>query len=507
MAIHTTLDASVIRANAELARRQRFPDPVVVMEEKEAEDVQAFESYGEWLKVYRPDMRWDYPHFVLMQGRLDEITSGDQDRQVFAVGIRHGKTEHNTIGYIAYRLHQDPTTRVILCMYKEKIAHKVSREIRKLCTRTLGIQLSDEKNTAGEWETAQGGGLVAIGRSGVASLNADLVVVDDAVADRAEAESPAIRDKTWDWMSSDVMSRMEPHTAVIVSGSRWHSDDMMGRIKDRYSDRWDWLVLQGVAEYTEEDEFLDELGRQEGELLWPELRGEKWMEDERVALGSYAFSSQMQLRPRPRSGGMFHWEWFHMMDSIPTQGQLIRYWDLAGTDPTPTGDPDYSSGALACRMMDGRTAFLDVDRFRLSPAKRDARIRMQAKQDLVKYRGRITYWFERETGIGGTDRTKALILSLHNLGMVCYSEPATGSKRDRADPLAAKAEAGNVVLCPDGTEPEGELGGPWHDRFRLEMCEFTGTGGGHDDQCDAASGAENKLNVPISTVSSEQASI
>lgn len=468
----------VLRCEAELERREKFPDQVAVTADA------GFMPYGEWLAKYRPEFRWDYPHMKLMQGRLDNITLGKFDRQVFAIAIRHGKTQHNTVGYIAYRIHQDPTCPIILAMYKEDIALTFSREIRALC-RSLGVQMSIERDAAGEWETTSGGGLLAQGRSGLASRNAKLIVIDDMVGERAEAESPATRESTWFWFSNDVMARVEPGTAVIVNGSRWHMDDALARIKDRYGDRWDWLTLQGVAEYAPTDKWLDELGREEGELLWPELRPQSWMDDERVALQSYGFESLMQLNPTAREGGMFKWDWFGLLGEVPKRGRMVRYWDTAGTDPTPGGDPDYTAGVLACRMDDGRDCIVDVVRFRLSPAKRDVMMEQTAAADLKAYGARVTTWIERETGVGGKDRTNAVMLRLHNVGMKTYSEPVSGSKRDRADPVASKAQAGNLMLCP----------GKWRESYRLEMCAFTGTGGGHDDQTDATSGAVSKLNV------------
>ena len=177
-----------LRCQAELERRGRFQDLV----DADASDSAEFVPYGRWLKEHRPEFRWDYPHFQLMGSRLDEVTLGKLDRYVACIAIRHGKTQFNSVGYIAYRIHQDPTCSIILAMYKKDIALKFSREIRALC-RSLGVQMSIESDAAGEWETTSGGGLIAQGRSGLASRNAKLIVIDDMVGERAEAESPATR--------------------------------------------------------------------------------------------------------------------------------------------------------------------------------------------------------------------------------------------------------------------------------------------------------------------------
>jgi predicted phage terminase large subunit-like protein len=122
-----------------------------------------------------------------------------------------------------------------------------------------------------------------------------------------------------------------------------------------------------------------------------------------------------------------------------------------------------------------------MERFQKSVAARDARLREVCAQDLARYPGRIRWWIETEAGIAGAERTAELVRGLQAMGMPVYTEHPTGSKEIRAEPLASKAEAGNVWLCP----------GPWRDAFRSEAADFPG--GRHDDQVDAAAGADAKL--------------
>lgn len=181
---------------------------------------------------------------------------------------------------------------------------------------------------------------------------------------------------------------------------------------------------------------------------------------------------------------MFKWSWWQLIQQVPRQGQMVRYWDLAGTEPKvkkKKHDPDYTAGALACRMIDKRTALVDVERFRKSIAARDAHLETVCRADLKNYGGRIRWWIEAEAGIAGEDRTKELVGRLQALGMPVYTEHPTGNKVMRAEPLASKAEVGNVVLCE----------GDWNNDFRLEAADFPH--GTHDDQVDAAAGADSKL--------------
>jgi hypothetical protein len=110
-------------------------------------------KFGDWLTLARPEFRWDYRHFVHMQAVLDRVTASTARRVYFQVPIRHGKTEHNTIGYIAYRLERDPTTRVLLGSYNQRQAEKFSRDLRRL-VKARGVPLSKDKDGASEWETA-----------------------------------------------------------------------------------------------------------------------------------------------------------------------------------------------------------------------------------------------------------------------------------------------------------------------------------------------------------------
>jgi predicted phage terminase large subunit-like protein len=130
---------------------------------------------------------------------------------------------------------------------------------------------------------------------------------------------------------------------------------------------------------------------------------------------------------------------------------MIRYWDLAGTEPKGKGhDPDFSAGVLACRMPDLRTAIVDVARDSESHRARDVELDgRSARADLHKLPRPRHWWIETEAGIAGRGTHAALVRRLQAIGMPVSTEHPTGKKIHRAEPLASKAEAGNVVLeCP-----------------------------------------------------------
>ena len=200
--------------------------------------------FGRWIAVAQPEYQWTARHFVAMQTLLDDMTSGKIRRAYFQIPIRHGKTQHNTISYGAYRLEQNPSTRILVCSYNDRRAQKFSRDIRKLAI-ARGVTISGERDAATEWETTAGGGVQAVGSgSGVASVNADLILIDDPLGSRDDAESPAKRDQVWDWLTNDILARCEPHTGVLMTMSRWHMDDPAGRLIDQQRQRWTPLQLR-----------------------------------------------------------------------------------------------------------------------------------------------------------------------------------------------------------------------------------------------------------------------
>lgn len=463
------------------------PDHVRALLEREAIDWE-LERRGAlppnlngWMARALPSMRWDYRHFRHMHAALDRVTAGDTDRLLLQVAGRHGKTE-TTKAYIAYRLERDSATRILATTYNQTQANKLSRQIKRLA-KHRGVE-TDDRDAAQEWETPEGGGLQAVGAgAGVASVNADLIVIDDPIGSRAEAESDAHREHIWDWLTTDILARCEPHTAVVFAMPRWHADDPAGRAQERQGGRWEVVDLPGRALEEGEDPF----GRAPGEPLWPELRDEAWHKEMRQDLGEYGYASFIQCRPRPRTGAMFKWDWWQLVDDEPKPRTLVRYWDLAGTSyEGGDHDPDYTAGALAGRLEDDRAALLNVERFRASVAERDARMEEVARRDKERWGGRVSWWIEEETGIGGKERIQNLVRRIQKLGITVRTERPTGSKELRAEPLASAAEAGNVLLGP----------GEWRDAFRLEAADFPH--GSHDDQVDAAAGAYAKVSSTAS---------
>lgn len=153
---------------------------------------------------------------------------------------RHGKTQNVSRLFPAYFLGRNPDKRVILTSYSASLPEGNSRWIRTLIQMPNyrfvfpHMALALDSRAKDEWNliSPYAGGLTAIGKGGaVTGKGAELLIIDDSVKNREEAESERIRQKDWDWITSDLWTRKEPGSAVISIMTRWHDDDVHGRFR------------------------------------------------------------------------------------------------------------------------------------------------------------------------------------------------------------------------------------------------------------------------------------
>lgn len=420
-------------------------------------------AFADWLPLVSPTFNWTYRHIRYLQEHLDKVTCGEISRLMIFMPPRHFKSETVTVRYAAWRLERDPGMRVIVGAYNQTLAEKFSRKARKIVRDR--VPLSKERAAAEDWETEAGGGLRAAGvGGGVTGQGGNLIVIDDPVKNREEANSITYRDKVWDWYKDDLYTRLEPDGALILIMTRWHEDDLAGRIlASEDGPSWTAINLPANAEAD------DPLGRHPGEALCPERYDETALAGIRRVLGLSYFALYQQ-RPQPPEGGMFKRDAVGYVDAAPDDCERVRFWDKAATQDSG----DYTVGVKMGRGPDGAYYVEDVVRGQWNTAEREAKIRETAEMD-----GRATtIWLEQEPGSGGKDSAAASIRNL--AGFAAYAERSTGDKVTRAEPFAAQWGGGNVKL----------VRAAWNPAYLNELCAFPSAM--HDDQVDASSGAFNK---------------
>ena len=425
------------------------------------------DQYVQWLERVSPRWHWRWKYQLYIQSFLDQITAGQLSRLMLFVPPRHGKSEMVTIRYPVYRLERKPESRVIVGAYNQTLAEKFSRKARKLATDRLAI--SQERKAVEEWETLAGGGLRATGvGGGVTGMGADLLIIDDPVKSRKEANSKTYRDTVYDWYTDDLYTRLEPGGAIILIMTRWHEDDLAGRIL-RSDEGKDWTVVNLPAEA----EANDPLGRKPGEALNPERYPVEELQKIKNVL-KRSYYALYQQRPQEQEGDFFKRSWF-LIDALPpvTITSLVRYWDKASTKD----GGDWTAGVLMGRYG-SYYIILDIVRGQWSTGERDKHILETADKDKKRW-GRVMTVFEQEPGSSGVDAGRAMVRLLS--GYPVELDKVTGDKSSRAEPFASQAEYGFVSL----------LRAAWNEDFIDELTAFPN--GAHDDQLDGASGAFNKL--------------
>jgi predicted phage terminase large subunit-like protein len=195
----------------------------------------------------------------------------------------------------------------MLCSYAATFASRWGRRCRNLITsapQTLRCRLAKDSRAADEWETTECGGMKTAGVGGdITGRGFDFGIVDDPVKNAADAWSDTIRETHWDWWTSTFYTRAEPGASLVIVQTRWHEDDLSGRILSESAEAWDVLRFPAIAE---ED---DALGRRPGEALWPERWPVDQLERIQHEVGTWVWESLYQQRPRPGSGAIWQREW------------------------------------------------------------------------------------------------------------------------------------------------------------------------------------------------------
>lgn len=180
---------------------------------------------------------------------------------------------------------------------------RTCRNIVDLCPEELGYKMSEFSAAAGEWETNKGGVYFAAGvTQRIAGRRGDLGLIDDPFGSREDADSQARRDLVFDWYRSDFMSRLKPNACIVIISTRWHEDDLCGRLMQQERNEWTIIHLPRVVE-TPTHELNDPLGRKMGNMLWPEYFTKE--QDAELRKDARAYQANQQGEPSAASGTFF----------------------------------------------------------------------------------------------------------------------------------------------------------------------------------------------------------
>ena len=387
----------------------------------------------------------------------------------------------------------------ILASYASELSKLLSREARQIVASAAyrkifgNVELSREASSVMDWQTVdahpdsqqaisykvQAVGLLGsvTGRGGV------FLVVDDPIKNREEAESQTVRDKTWDSFTNDFMSRLAPVHVVLLIGTRWHTDDVIGRVKERNDPKNE--KYDPKFPHFEAIDF--KAMEEDGKYLFPERFGPEWYQSQFATLGPYSAAALLQGEPISKGGNLLPTDKVQYWDTVPPSLSLsaklsCRAWDLASSGKEQVkDDPDWTAGpkgfihfdetirpSMTEDQLRARCLFIvsDCRMIRAIAGPRDALIIETARED-----GALVW-----QGIEGQGGYKDAATTLQTVLLgtsVVHKITVHRDKYSRIAELHPLIDAGHLVL----------VRGPWNQLMSKQLSEFPS--GKHDDLPDA----------------------
>lgn len=432
-------------------------------------------------QVY-PNYKFYKFHATLIE-QLQGIIDGNCNRLILQVPPRTGKSLLSSILLPAAYLKAHPERFVGISSYSAELSQGFSRKARDFF-RESGGQLDPSQQAVNAWGTQGGGGLWAAGVGGaITGRSGHLLIIDDPVKNREEAESPRMMEKLWDWYASTLYTRLEPEVgAIVVIQTRWSENDMIGQLIDNEFNvsekgRENWTIVDFPALYEdagsrpllpEHCEIIPDWRTEEGQALCPQRYDEDDYERIREAIGTREFASLYQQRPAPIGGNMFDpswWQYYSHDTIMPNFDRVMLSVDCTFTDANTS---DFVVG-----MVVGQSGpnFYVLDLFR-------------ERTDVIGTMAMIARMYKRHELDGTVIELAASGYAVYQMarkkvpGLIGFKPEK--SKEARAAGVVPLVEAGNVYLPASA---------PWLDALISEFSLFPAAK--NDDQVDALTMAIN----------------
>ena len=435
-----------------------------------------------FIKEVYPNYKFYKFHATLIK-QLQRIIDGECNRLILQVPPRTGKSLLSSILLPAAYLKAHPERFVGLSSYSAELSQGFSRKARDFF-RDGGGQLDPSQQAVNAWGTQGGGGLWAAGVGGaITGRSGHLLIIDDPVKNREEAESARLMEKLWDWYASTLYTRLEPDVgAIVVIQTRWSENDMIGQLIENEMNvsekgRENWTIVDLPALYEDEGsrpalpehcEIIPDWREEEGQALCPQRYDEDDYERIREAIGSREFASLYQQRPAPVGGNMFDpswWQYYAHDTVIPDFDRVLLSVDCTFTDANTS---DFVVGLVVGQA--GPNYFV-LDLFR-------------ERTDVVGTMAMIARMYKRHQLDGTVIELAASGYAVYQMarkkvpGLIGFKPDK--SKQARAAGIVPIVEAGNVYL---------PISSPWLDAFVSEFSLFPAAK--NDDQVDALTMAIN----------------
>lgn len=396
--------------------------------------------------------------------KLEAVARGDIQNLMVWMPPGSAKSTYASVLFPAWFLAQDTSKSIIAASHTAELASSFGRRVRNTISEhsaTLGYDIASDNAAADRWQVAGGGEYISAGVGGsITGRRADLALIDDPVASRQDADSELKRNRAWEWYLFDLRTRLKPNGRTIIIQTRWHEDDLSGRLIEHEAHKWEVLRLPMIAEEN------DQLGREIGEQLWAE-----WFTDDMVAdakRDERVWSALYQQRPSPETGDYFKKDWLRPTAQIPDVKTLAIY---GGSDyAVSEGRGDYTVHVVIGVDPENRMYLLDLWR-----GQKDSSVWIDAFCDLVK-QWKPLGWAEEAGQIKSSIGSFKMQRMRERQAYVHCDTFSThgGNKSIRAQSIRGRIALNGIYY---------KHGEPWVNDLISEMMSFPA--GKHDDQVDA----------------------
>lgn len=423
----------------------------------------------------------DASHSTYLADRIQQMLTGRtrRSRLLIALPPGHGKSTLASKCAPAWYLGRYPWRDVLAVSHENRFATGLGQEARRYLEerggKLFGVEVDQKSRARGWWQTEYGGRMWSVGRRGaITGKRAHLIVLDDVIKGKEEASSRHTRDSIWDWYRADLSTRLEPGGSILFITTRWHLDDLAGRLLEREGDRWDVVSLPALAEAA------DPMGRFEGEALWPERWPRKRLEARRQEIGPYYWSAEYQQRPVPLTGGLFERDWLRWWRQREDDVELLGA-DMEVTAKFPTSycwrmctvdlacststDADYFVCATWMVTPASDLLLTALDRRRIPGPDQAPAIERAWREHMPQV-----------IVVESTAYQQSLVQELVRRGLPAKPYRPARDKVARAQGAAIRLREGKIFI---------RQGAPWADDYLEELFLFPAAP--HDDQVDVTS--------------------
>ena len=409
---------------------------------------------------------------------IEEVVNENIQFLILTTGPRHGKSELVSRRLPAWYIGKFPRRNVVVATYNDDFAMDFGKDVRGIMQSPQYKQVFPSTRlqrggaASNRLQTTEGGMLTFVGVGGtLTGRGAELLIIDDVISNADQANSQTMRDKMWEWFAKVAMTRRMGPKLVIITFTRWHSDDIIGRLTDPENPKWDeslakTIKIINLPVIAEED---DPLKRRPGELLWPERFDMTFLKQQQAMLGPLGFASLYQQRPSVADGVLFRRENIQFYKSHELPEDLRIY--CASDHAVATGQRnDYTVLVKVGVDRHNNIWVLDVFRDKVTSDKAVEAMLAMASGNMKP----LLWWAEKghiSKSIGPFLRKRMLETGTYiNIREVTPAQ----DKEQRAQSIAARVAMGKVYF------PVDKL---WTEKVVNEMLAFPN--GIHDDAVDA----------------------